>query len=508
MPTGMSQRSNNPFDRLGRGSQRSAPSAPAQEPTKESSMTSAALLGTGAALGAAAGVVVAGAETIYHAAQDAVSPDERPADAEAAEHEEDPFGGSAPIQETRSLQHETDPFGAPTSRPSSAEPKKTAFDADSNSGFGDSFSASGNTPAAPTAEMHLAPSSERTHAPSDFDSAFADFDEGPRDGTKDGSASVEKNAVTAGVPSGVANLVMSPDLRPEAERSMSTQAVPPTSRPQTPTTEIPPRDTISPAQRPALPVEEELGSSEEEDEPEDLEAPKADYKGKSRAFDELENQQKEPAVIPASPPVVTQPIISPVEEAAAKVRRTAPPPPALRSPNATLPASMAAADDFDPFGAPTAPSSAVPTANVQPPPANKGAKFDDDDEFDFSDLPPAQVDPGNGPEHHAGRNIPSAFDEEFAGFDDDFDKPSSQVNSGSDNSTSMSKSYEMVSPPQQAPVSRPSEPVTAVSGPASRAFDGWNLGNVIGAGATTPTQPQSAGGFSFDDAFGAEDQAT
>jgi epidermal growth factor receptor substrate 15 len=81
----------------------------------------------------------------------------------------------------------------------------------------------------------------------------------------------------------------------------------------------------------------------------------------------------------------------------------------------------------------------------------------------------------------------SSFDDEFAGFDDEFDTRSSQVNSGSaSGDASLSKSYEMVSP-------------QAIATSTSDGFDEWGLAP---ATATTATAPPVA---SFDDAFGASE---
>jgi hypothetical protein len=91
----------------------------------------------------------------------------------------------------------------------------------------------------------------------------------------------------------------------------------------------------------------------------------------------------------------------------------------------------------------------------------------DDDEFDFPDIPTS------GDNVATNQVSVSAFDDEFANFDDDFDNPSSQVQSNSD------KSYEVVSVPQ-----------------SSSGQDEWGLPKL-------PTTTAS-NTLSFDDAFGGD----
>ncbi|WVR03606.1 hypothetical protein IAU60_000598 [Kwoniella sp. DSM 27419] len=560
--TGASTRSNNPFERLA-ASARSAPPPPqpaqqqprsalsppaqAEEPTSPS-LGLAALGGIGAAATAAAGVVVAGAETLYDAAKEAVthSPD---ATTQTKEAETDPFGAATagdaektpvppasgedvdPFGAPRDAQEDstTDPFGA-SSTPATAH--KSGFDTeDFDSGFGDSFAAdSSATPAVtqPTEDMHLAPHSEpgapAASTSSDFDSAFADFDR----------PHVQPEDLAEGIPEGLPKSELPEELsaRPEVERSESTQAVAPDTVPGTPVTGIFMSGAgSSPASiRAPLPAsglsrqvepEQDVGeSSDEEEGPEDLEGPKRGYSAVRQESEILpvpENQpepepilSEEPVAAPeltASPPSGQQstalapplPLGEEVHQQA-KVRRSAPPPPSQKSTRAP------SADEFDPFGAPVAPAAqhSLPVAQdtVSSTTAGSGATpknaaFDEDD-FDFSDLPPAQVDqsqahsqlpPGAAPAGAAGSH---SFDDEFAGFDDEFEKP--EFNNGSENSGSgsVSKSYEMVSPPPQR-------------------FDEWGFGgNATAQHGQTESHPQGqsqappASAFSFDDAFGGD----
>ena len=521
-PTGTSQRSNNPFDRLGRGSQgqQRAPVSAVQSSPLEGP-SSPSIITTGmAAAGAAAGIVAARAATLYIIAKDAISPEEeKPASdgilntdsaSEAHPDETDPFGASikAPIESKQdppaltAPQGETDPFGAPTS----AGPAQSAFDTDFESGFGDSFTAPKSTvPAAPNLE-----------APTDFDAVFADFDQtGPEPQSAEippvTSADVKspveeaKDLMAEGIPSGLPKSATPGDLRPEDQRSMSTVAMPSSSMPHTLQSEVPPEFESS---LPASRTLDEPVSSDEEESPEDLEAPKNDYKSKSRNIDDIEPTPA-PAMAPALPvlsPPVTSPAPTDTEPKEPKTRRSAPPPPSARFTTTVPPAS---ADEFDPFGAPAFTPAA---ASTLPPPTNathaegnapaaatpKTSNFEDND-VDFSDLPPATVDQRSGTEPPVGGGAASAFDDEFAGFDDEFDKPS--TGQDSDVSNGMSKSYEMVSPVQPSAPTLPGE-----SGKSQvqtiRHYDEWGFGAPIGNEENSTSR--GAGAFSFDDAFGGE----
>ena len=213
--TGVSQRSNNPFDRF------------------KDNKSPAASFGAGAILGAAAGVVVAGAETLYEAAKDVVSPTEESAQVhEVAEH---------------------------------------------------------------TREPHAQPST-------DFDSAFAEYDE------------------PSGIPSGIPKSAI-PHLRPDTGRTASTQAVLGESVPDSPASTAP--SAAGPAESSLRRPLEQDDSSDEDEGPEDVEAP-VRYMAK-----------------PDNTPILYPPVERDTASIEApKPRRSAPPPP----PKATT------VDDLDPFG--------------------------------------------------------------------------------------------------------------------------------------------------------------
>jgi epidermal growth factor receptor substrate 15 len=478
-----------------------------------------AVLGAGAAVGAAAGVVAAGASTLFSAAKEAVT-------GEHEEHEsteKDPFGAEGAADTATSVAR-TDPFGVPSKHPSSeaqakeetdpfgapstSAPAQSSFESQFDHGFGDSFGA--------------APTHQPTSSHTDFDAAFADFDEEPEKATAEKSseqASAEAPAENApapvehfneeplglageGIPAGIPKSPL-PDLKPDVERSMSTQAVAPSSVPDSPVVE----DTIPSAQPETAGVAShehaaaaEEASSDEDEGPEDLEGPQKAYHGSS--VEKTAAEPIEPAPTSASPPVLSSPVTSETAETGTqKVRRSAPPPPSAKTSGA-VPPSVA---DFDPFGAPISSAPSAPAAPVfdeatHLPPGAAAATFApnkssfEDDDFDFSDLPPAQVEHASAgaqpPAVHTATS--SAFDDEFANFDDEFDKPS--TGQGSDGSNGMSKSYEMVSPNQ------PSAPFAPEASTTAKHYDEWGFGN--GKKAVEPQQ--ATGGFTFDDAFGGD----
>lgn len=458
-PTGASQRSKNPFDML-RGTPR--PASPASE---GEGFATSALMGATAVVGAAAGAVVAGAESLVHAAHDVISPardgnpefdensNSRSPNQNSPPHQVDldPFGAS-------SAPDEVDPFGAPPN-------KKVEHHAPD--GFGDSFEARSVLPTPANNMEAKAPLST-------FDSAFADFDE-----------PVLSSTMTGGLPVGIPKSAVPADLRPDVERTTSTQAVPPSSRPQSPVVSV----ARSPSPVPPSGVVGSSGidavSSDEEDGPEDLERPQPYNR-------EMEPAHTVPPIAPALP-VLSSPVgSSNYDMESSKTRRSAPPPPAVRNQYASPTGGDGDQNDFDPFGVPqtTLPTRAEAADTGNPP---KNAQFDDEDDFDFSDLPPARVETISSNQPHS--SVPSNFDDEFTGFDDDFEKPSSQLNSGSDNSN-LTKSYEMVSP--QAP----SQQETAPTQQRSQSYDEWGFGGNPESGRQTAAPPQSA--MSFDDAFGGD----
>lgn len=390
--TGVSQRSNNPFDRLARQS------SPAQSSTGATGL----IVGAGVA---AAGAVVAGAETLLHAAQSVISPTDK-------EEQDDPFGtgqskepeqadsneaishdlGDVPIHD----QGELDPFGMSSLNEIHSPVKaKGAEDA--------THISPNNAPVPLTEDLHLAPASEGHPV---VDPAAGHLDNEPMTG----------------------------------EQSLSTRASPPASP-----------EAAASGDALADPIEE-LVSSDEDEGPEDLERPAR-----------LDRENRETS---GSTPALAPPL----ETVAPATRRSAPPPPAKSLSTLSAPSSAA----------PTA--AAPPVAIVSP---GKTGFEDEEDDFDFSDLPPARVDDAA----QAPQPL-SSFDDEFAGFDDEFDTRSSQVNSGSaSGDASLSKSYEMVSP-------------QAITTSTSDGFDEWGLAPATATTATTANAPPVA---SFDDAFGASE---
>jgi len=578
VPTGTSQRSKNPFDMF-----RAAAASPpissttsretAAEPTSPGFGTTA-ILGAGAAVGLAAGVVAAGASAVYSAAKEAVTGEEEP---ERAKEEQDPFGAEQKGEadpfgvpannlavtrepeepEPRNL--DTDPFGMPSMSPvKTSGTAPSAFDTDFESGFGDSFGAS----KAPVSADQGVPSAP-VSAPTDFNSAFADFDEAPAAATAPegphvsapatlSEANLEHQEVSSPVsmddnegfntiPSGIPKSAIPAALRPDVERTTSTQAVAPTSMPGSPA--LAQHQTGNPLNEDVAPLPEsrlhegtadpynvqevEAGSSDEDEGPEDLDRPSYVGKGKGRAVDETLQNEAAPSThdgtlapplplgLTSSSPVggvTTSETPFDTAEPSPKLRRSAPPPPVSRGGSIGIPSNTyGSGDDFDPFGSHAvsqsepvqhiAASTGMSAHNQQP-----SSGFDDEDDFDFSDLPPAKVDPSAGvssiPTAHDISS--SAFDDEFANFDDEFTRPGE----GSDNSQSTSTQFEMVSPVAPGTTSG------GDSGNTVRAYDEWTpSGPRSGNNATIGTAPPggapatvggagTGSGFSFDDAFG------
>jgi epidermal growth factor receptor substrate 15 len=406
--------------------------------------------------------------------------------------ETDAFGASSPAQPDFSAAPaaDTDPFGAST---------QTSFDNFDN-GFGDSFAAAPTAVGGPKAPSGNA----------DFDRAFDDFDDAPATSTESQApetagqmtASPETNATSPGLPVGIPKSALS-DLQSGSglERTDSTQAVAPASPTVMPATgETTPAEPVANRSVTDEPTEELLSSDEEDEGPEDLDAPKRGY----NSTNQLQDDDDVPLASLKSAAAAAPALASPVD--APKGRRSAPPPPASKSSTGAAPVPI---DDFDPFGAPSATPAAAAPSTTQPfdndfgslPPGAAPAqapttgpqtsKFDDDD-FDFSDMPPAQVDDSEPPATITKNT--SAFDDEFAGFDDEFESVPTNPNSGSDRSN-LSKSFEMVSPSQGQP--QQAQQSTGHT-------DEW--GQPAGQQMQRPAPPAS--GFSFDDAFGGDFEPT
>nr|ODN87640.1 hypothetical protein L203_03421 [Cryptococcus depauperatus CBS 7841] len=488
----------------------------------------------------------------------------------------DPFG----MPSSFNGEAETDPFGA--SLRTSVVEKQTTFD-DFDDGFGDSF---GQLSAGKT--VYEAPN--HTNKTADFDSAFAEFDE-----TSARTASASAEEAGAGVESNQSVPAASRDTllgipksefpqldRPNAERSVSTQAVASDSVPPSPVADIAtayhhPSERSTVDETPLLASEistpglagigagnatigafeggvlaknlkqdeeQETESSDGDEGPEDLEGPKRDYNKSPHPSSAAENetldsahQKQSHGSVPALEPFG----VMPQEDTAAKSRRSAPPPPATREilsaaaespsniPTAAVLSSpttghtlegspiiaqtkdKAAGGQLDLFGTPVAGStmnvpaqtgatSAFAVGSQQP----KSASFDEDD-FDFSDLPPAQVDANAGMSHLASSNpLETGFDDEFASFDNEFENP---AEGGKSEISSENKSFEMVSPHLQ-PSNQQTQGGVEKSG-GEGLYDEWGLGPKEGSKGLSLNDQNRDGkekqeGLGFDDAFGGD----
>lgn len=282
-------------------------------------------------------------------------------------------------------------------------------------------------------------------------------------------------------------------------------------------------------------------SSDEDEGPEDLEGPRKGYgtKDAESSVTSPAEQQRLPtsagAAAALAPPIAG--FMTSNEDSQPKVRRSAPPPPSKSaSASSALVANPAApapvtesetvspvvatagginpGEEFDPFGAPMVASANAALGNVatiqgasyidapsmaasQAHP--KTASFDED-EFDFSDLPPAEVESGipvaaaQQATAKAGETPTSAgFEDEFATFDDEFEKPEDfSAGNGSENS-SGNKSYEIVNPQPKS----------------SGLYDEWGFGSSARRESHSQEQPSQPsqnqqGAFGFDDAFGTQ----
>ncbi|KIY35430.1 UBA/TS-N domain-containing protein [Cryptococcus gattii E566] len=299
-------------------------------------------------------------------------------------------------------------------------------------------------------------------------------------------------------------------------------------------------------------------SSDEDEGPEDLEGPRKGYgtKGAESSVTSPAEQQPLPtsagAAAALAPPIAG--FMTSNEDSQPKVRRSAPPPPTkstsassalVANPAAPAPATesetvspvVATAgginpgEEFDPFGAPMVASANAALGNVA---TTQGASYVDapsmaasqahaktasfdEDEFDFSDLPPAEVESGipvaaaQQATANAGETPTSAgFEDEFATFDDEFEKPEDfSAGNGSENS-SGNKSYEIVNPQPKSSglydewgfgssARRESQPQEQPSQPSQNQQGAFGFDDAFG---TQTSQGTREGGLSFDDAFG------
>lgn len=298
-------------------------------------------------------------------------------------------------------------------------------------------------------------------------------------------------------------------------------------------------------------------SSDEDEGPEDLEGPRKGYgtKGAESSVTSPAEQQPLPtstgAAAALAPPIAG--FMTSNEDSQPKVRRSAPPPPSkstsassalVANPAAPAPATesetvspvVATAgginpgEEFDPFGAPMVASANAALGNVA---TTQGASYInapsmaasqahpktasfDEDEFDFSDLPPAEVESGipvaaaQQATANAGETPTSAgFEDEFATFDDEFEKPEDvSAGNGSENS-SGNKSYEIVNQPKSSGLydewgfgssaKKESHPQEQPSQPSQNQQGAFGFDDAFG---TQTSQGTQEGGLSFDDAFG------
>lgn len=482
VPTGVSQRSNNPFDRLNRaGSGVSVSSPPVSSPS------GVALIGAGA--GVAAGLVVAGAETLFHAAKDVVSPapvgedegksetkgftggdfqtsqttansvavDDAPSETAAAAvaPDENEPTRTAPESESKAI---TDDVETLAPAPPAVSARPVADDELSSSALppGGSPRAAFGTPQQTLTSVPAAEASPHTEHRDPFEVDRAEEDD-PFGFPPSASHAAPGLSASSGFDDSFGQTAGQHVTTAKGNDDFDTAFSDlDESGPEVP------KETNSGVGSGA-PANRENESSDEDDGPEDLDTP-ARY------------QSPPPAAATTAIPLA---------------RRSAPPPPSRG-------AAPPSTDDFDPFGSAAAQpekqpevhvpqqemhtneASSVPSQSLHLAPAQelapplpsiptqqsaKTASFDDD-EFDFSDLPPAQVDKSSHPS--APAHTQGGFDDEFAGFDDEFG-PSQPPSDGS-----VSKSYEIVSP-----------------GPR----DEWGSS---GQGRIPPSQ------MSFDDAFGGD----
>jgi epidermal growth factor receptor substrate 15 len=486
-----SQRSNNPFDRF-----------------REGAKSPAGVLGAGALIGAAAGVVVAGAETLYEAAKDVVSPDEAKSEAdqvhEFAEHVREPKQAT----DFDSAFAEYGQEGLPSGIPKSAIPYMRADErsASTQAVRGDSM------PESPASTVPGVGESSLRNVADDS----SDEDEGPEDVEaikyrSDNTpilyppvAQVEAPKSRRSAPPPPPRIVE--ELDPFGENSEAgedpasatfdpsgAETVPATVHAQSdlfgasdvarnvpvPTGTAPrENDVFDTVQGVAVKSDSSRAAESAESRATPAGAPLA---GETDALGSMQDDGAQSDPFDASLDHV-KPETDPVGPAGGQTDpfgalqgTTQSDPFGLPLQGAPAPTKLGFDDDeFASMGqpkstveAPAAVGDAGKPEQVLPPGAAPAVKsgFDDDD-FDFSDAPPVQM---NVPPAPMNAKAPAKDDFDF---DDEFEQPSN---------SDGSKSYEMVSPPSGGLA--PPIPQT----------DAWGM-------QAPPTQPSSA--FSFDDAFG------
>jgi epidermal growth factor receptor substrate 15 len=448
---------------------------------------------------------------------------------------------STPTAETPSARQTEDPFGMPatastggfvTAQADNSQSKfDDQFESNFDQGFTDDFAkaptgssqaptGSSQAPAdfgnvtSPTADMHLAPASEPK---SEFDSAFANAEK-----------------PVSAIPPQLRGLAM-PQM---AERTDSTRAVAPSSSVGTPFSEFAPStprsidtasvsDDIRPAAQASAFDQERQGtpvaspaqrnfdaesSDEEDDGPEDLDRSRSPFSGAqynaqpiSSPANDAHGQYSERSV---SPPTqnITSPASNPVPALAnlglgapleethdssarqafpqttespfgdvtsTEKRRDPPPPP---------PARASGSQSGNPFAsfaaAPAPPPASVSQApfTASPPQAQPTSSFDDD--FDFENLPSAQV-------AHGQTNAPVETKRSAVDFDDEFDD--------------FNNDFEEIRPVSQ----QPAQTNNVALGSGAPQLPGFDDNFGLNKPVPTPAQPQrnAEKGFGFDDDF-------
>lgn len=399
-----------------------------------------------------------------------------------------------PTAETPSARQTDDPFGMPatastggfaTAQTDNSQSKfDDEFESNFDQGFADDFGkapANSQSPAgfdssagfgnvtSPTADMHLAPASEPK---SDFDSAFAN---------------AEKPA--SAVPPQLRGFAM-PKL---AERTDSTRAVAPSSSVGTPLSEFAPStprsmdtasvsDDVRPGQANAFESESQQppassaqrgfdaeSSDDEAEGPEDLDRSRSPFTGGQYNASPIPaptiatEQHQERSMSPPAENIVTSPAANPVpalaslglgapldesHDSSAKQafpqttespffattsteKRRDPPPPPPRGASGSQSSNPFASFAADP--APTPASTAPAQFTTSPQQAAPTSSFDDD--FDFENLPSAQVAHGQAKVPAQNTRSTVNFDEEFDDFNNDFEeiRPASQQTAQTNN---------------------------------------------------------------------------
>ena len=159
-------------------------------------------------------------------------------------------------------------------------------------------------------------------------------------------------------------------------------------------------------------------------------------------------------------------------------KRRDPPPPPARSPGQSQ-----SSNPFTSFAAASAPQRFGPAASLTAAPKHAPSASSFDDDFDFENLPSAQVSHGQATSQVETRQTTTDFDDEFDDFGNDFEEIRPAV--------------------QQPAIAPPVKTNTAPSdgAPQLPGFDD-NFGLSKSTAQAQPTQGKTDNGFGFDDDFG------